>query len=91
MGSDIPQKRLQVRIGGEAGQGLETVGQMLAKALIRSGFGVLTTQSAMSRIRGGHNYFSLYCGADQPPAPGGPVDLLAAFTQETLDIHQDQL
>ena len=91
MGSDIPQKRLQVRIGGEAGQGLETVGQMLAKALIRSGFGVLTTQSAMSRIRGGHNYFSLYCGADQPPAPGGPVDLLAAFTQETVDIHQDQL
>ena len=91
MGSDTPQKRLQVRIGGEAGQGLETVGQMLAKALIRSGFGVLTTQSAMSRIRGGHNYFSLYCGADQPPAPGGPVDLLAAFTQETVDIHQDQL
>ncbi|MCF8108071.1 MAG: 2-oxoacid:acceptor oxidoreductase subunit alpha, partial [Desulfohalobiaceae bacterium] len=91
MGSDTPQQRFQVRIGGEAGQGLETVGQMLAKALIRSGFGVLTTQSAMSRIRGGHNYFSLYCGADQPPAPGGPVDLLAAFTQETVDIHQDQL
>jgi 2-oxoglutarate ferredoxin oxidoreductase subunit alpha len=91
MGSDTPQQRLQVRIGGEAGQGLETVGQMLAKALIRSGFGVLTTQSAMSRIRGGHNYFSLYYGADQPPAPGGPVDLLAAFTQETVAIHQDQL
>ena len=91
MGSDTLQKQLQVRIGGEAGQGLETVGQMLAKALIRSGLGVLTTQSAMSRIRGGHNYFSVYFGTEQPPAPGDRVDLLAAFTQETVDIHQDQL
>ena len=91
MGSDTPQKRLQVRIGGEAGQGLETVGQMLAKTLTRSGYGVLTTQSAMSRIRGGHNYFSVYFGIDQPLAPGGKVDLLAAFTQETVDLHQDQI
>lgn len=91
MGSDKPQNRLQVRIGGEAGQGLETVGQMLAKALTRSGYGVLTTQSAMSRIRGGHNYFSVYFGTEQPLAPGGQVDLLAAFTQETVEIHQDRV
>ena len=91
MGSDTQQDRLQVRIGGEAGQGLETVGQMLAKTLTRSGYGVLTTQSAMSRIRGGHNSFSVYFGKEQPLAPGGQVDLLAAFTQETVEIHQDQI
>lgn len=83
--------RLLIRIGGEAGQGLETLGQMLAKALIRSGYEVLTTQSAMSRIRGGHNYFSILAGLEPPLGPAEGVDLLLAFTQESVSLHQEAL
>ncbi|MFP4393541.1 MAG: 2-oxoacid:acceptor oxidoreductase subunit alpha [Desulfohalobiaceae bacterium] len=85
------QKQIQIRIGGEAGQGLETVGQMLAKALVRSGYEILSTQSAMSRIRGGHNYFSILIGQEPILGPAENVDLLVAFSPETVQLHQDYL
>lgn len=91
MSAEEKSGRMLIRIGGEAGQGLETVGEMLAKALIRSGYEVLTTQSAMSRIRGGHNYFSILTGAEPLSGPQEDVDLLVAFTQETVDLHKDAL
>lgn len=85
------KSRMLIRIGGEAGQGLETVGEMLARALVRSGYEVLTTQSAMSRIRGGHNYFSILTGTKHLAGPAEEVDLLVAFTQETVDLHKNAL
>jgi len=36
-------------IGGEAGQGLVTIGQILAKSLVRSGYSIVVTQSYHSR------------------------------------------
>jgi 2-oxoglutarate/2-oxoacid ferredoxin oxidoreductase subunit alpha len=50
---------LNIMIGGEAGQGLVTVGEILAKSLVRAGYYILVTQSYMSRIRGGHNTFAI--------------------------------
>ncbi len=91
MSKDNTRKKMQIRIGGEAGQGLETVGQMLAKALLRSGYEVLTTQSAMSRIRGGHNYFSILVGLEPLLGPEEKVDLLVAFTEESVYLHQEAL
>ena len=46
-------------IGGEAGQGLVTIGQMLTRALIRSGYEVVVSQDYMSRVRGGHNTYKI--------------------------------
>jgi len=43
-----------VLIGGEAGQGLVTVGQLLTQALVRAGWRVCVTQGYQSRVRGGH-------------------------------------
>lgn len=91
MSKDNTKNRLLIRIGGEAGQGLETLGQMLAKALVRSGYEVLTTQSAMSRIRGGHNYFSILMGLEPLLGPAEDVDLLVAFTIDSVSLHQDTL
>jgi len=88
--SNRETKRL-IRIGGEAGQGIESLGQILAKALVRAGYEVLTSQSAMSRIRGGHNYFSIRTGLGPVYAPGEDIDLLVAFTEETLSVHADYL
>ena len=43
-----------IRVGGEAGQGLLSIGNALAKILSRYGCHVFTHQDYMSRIRGGH-------------------------------------
>ena len=50
---------LTLRIAGEAGQGIVSVGEMLCAAFVKSGLHVLTGQSYMSRIRGGLNWFDI--------------------------------
>lgn len=82
---------VNICIAGEAGQGLDTVGQMLARALVRSGQQILVTQNYMSRIRGGHNFFSIRTGHTEEVGPADRVDLLAALNQESVDLHLPNL
>jgi 2-oxoglutarate ferredoxin oxidoreductase subunit alpha len=82
---------LNILIGGEAGQGLVTVGQLLAKSLVRSGYHIVVTQSYQSRIRGGHNTFAVRVGVDEVIAPKESVDLLVAFDGDTVASHRKEL
>ena len=78
-------------IGGEAGQGLVTIGQLLSKSLVRGGYRILVTQDYQSRIRGGHNTFRILAGPDEPLAPTENIDVLIALNQETVTLHQGHL
>ena len=82
---------LSILIGGEAGQGLVTIGQVLAKSLVRSGYSIVVTQSYQSRIRGGHNVFSIRVGSDEMIAPTESVDLLVALDGDTATLHLNEL
>ncbi len=82
---------LNILIGGEAGHGLITVGQLLAKSLVRSGYSIFVTQSYESRIRGGHNTFAIRVGVDEVIAPKEPVDLLIALDADTVTLHRNEL
>jgi 2-oxoglutarate ferredoxin oxidoreductase subunit alpha len=82
---------LTICIGGEAGQGLDTMGQLLSKGLIRSGYEILVTQDYMSRIRGGHNTFSIRTGLKPLLGPSEEIHILAAFTRETIELHEEEL
>ncbi len=81
------ERTINIVIGGEAGQGLVTVGGLLSKALVRSGYSICVNQSYQSRIRGGHNTFEIRTGTDEITAPQEKIDLLVALTNETIDIH----
>jgi len=85
------EKTLNILIGGEAGQGLVTVGEILAKSFVRSGYFLVVTQSYQSRIRGGHNTFALRVSPEEIYAPQEPVDLLVALNDETLTLYQNEL
>lgn len=80
-----------ILIGGEAGQGLVTLGYLLTKILVRSGYRVVVTQDYQSRIRGGHNTFAIRVSADEIAAPRDAVDLLVALDAETVSLHKEQL
>jgi 2-oxoglutarate ferredoxin oxidoreductase subunit alpha len=80
-----------ILVGGEAGQGLVTVGQLLARCLVRSGYFIVVTQTYQSRIRGGHNTFAIRVGTEELTAPQEQVDLLVAMNEETVRLHADQL
>ena len=73
-----------VRIGGEAGQGIQTIGEGLARVFARCGWEVFTHQDYESRIRGGHNTYQLRF-ADRPVSCSrDAVDILVALDDESL-------
>ena len=78
-------------IGGEAGQGLVTLGQLLAKSLVHAGYSILVTQSYQSRIRGGHNTFAIRVNTEAVVAPRESVDLLIAMNAETVALHKAEV
>ena len=82
---------LNVLIGGEAGQGLVTIGDLLAKSLVRAGYSIVVTQSYHSRIRGGHNTYALRVSSKGIVAPRESVDLLIALNEETVNLHQAEV
>jgi 2-oxoglutarate/2-oxoacid ferredoxin oxidoreductase subunit alpha len=87
----MTENSIHIVIGGQAGQGMVTIGQLLGKVLVRSGYGIVVTQSYQSRIRGGHNTFSIRVGAKGVTAPQEKIDLLLALDPQTPDLHRQDL
>ena len=82
---------INILIGGEAGQGLVTLSQILMKGFVRSGYYVVVTQSYQSRIRGGHNSYAIRVSDSEIIAPTETVDLLIALDQNSVALHMDEL
>jgi len=82
---------INIVIGGEAGQGLVTVGEFLSRALVRAGYAIVVTQEYMSRIRGGHNTFAIRVGSARAYGPTETIDLLVALSADTLALHREAL
>ena len=82
---------LTFRIGGEAGQGVESGGAGFAKALARGGYQVVGTPDYYERIRGGHNFFTIRVSDEPVYAVGESVDVLIAMDSESLVRHVSQL
>jgi 2-oxoglutarate/2-oxoacid ferredoxin oxidoreductase subunit alpha len=82
---------VNIRIAGEAGQGVQTAGDLLVEAFASIKLHLLSTQSYMSRIRGGLNWYDirisdveLWSGCEQ-------ADLLVALTPEALEALRGQV
>ncbi len=80
-----------VKIGGEAGQGIQTIGNTLAKVFARSGFEVFTHQDYESRIRGGHNFFYIRLSDNPAMAVREGVDIFVALDSESIALHEKEL
>ncbi len=78
-------------IGGEAGQGVQSVGFLLAKALARGGYHVFADQDYESRIRGGHNFFRVRARRTPVAALSERLDILVALNKETIDLHRQEV
>ncbi len=80
-----------IKIGGEAGQGIQTIGDTLGHVFARAGFHVFTNQDYESRVRGGHNYYQVRL-ADRPVmAPKDEVDIIVALDKESIALHGPEL
>jgi 2-oxoglutarate/2-oxoacid ferredoxin oxidoreductase subunit alpha len=74
-------------IGGAAGDGIASTGDILTRTAARSGLHVYGYNSYQSVIRGGHVLFQLHISAEKAYSQGGRYDLLIALNQETADLH----
>ncbi|MDO8567806.1 MAG: 2-oxoacid:acceptor oxidoreductase subunit alpha [Dehalococcoidales bacterium] len=77
-------------IGGEAGQGIQSVGLILAKSMMRGGYNVFFDQDYESRIRGGHSFSRVRVADREIRAMSEAVDILIALNRETIDIHRSE-
>ncbi len=82
---------LTVTIGGEAGQGIQTVGDIIARVCHKAGLHLLAINDFESRIRGGHSFLQIRI-SDQPVlAPHHKIDLLIALNAETCALHKKEM
>jgi len=87
----MDERVTNIVIGGEAGQGLVTVGQLLSRSLVRGGYFIVVTQTYESRIRGGHNTFAIRVSSREVLAPQEGIDLLVALSAETVELHRGEM
>jgi 2-oxoglutarate ferredoxin oxidoreductase subunit alpha len=82
---------ITVKIGGEAGQGIQTVGQLLALTCQQAGLYVFAINDFESRIRGGHSFFQVRISDQQVRAPSHRVNMLICLDHRTLELHRSEV
>ncbi len=84
-------KELTIRITGEAGQGMQTVGMALCKIFKDAGLHVFANLDYMSRIRGGNNFFQIRVSEKPVYTLREKADVLVCLDAESLAIHESSL
>lgn len=80
-----------MRIGGQAGQGMNTLAHLLNQVFKNLNLYQFTTKDYMSRVRGGHNFTDIRFGDQKISAPCSKVDILIALDETTYQYHQEFL
>ena len=78
---------LSIGIGGEAGQGIATPGDILARIFVRRGLHLNTYNAYQSIIRGGHIFLFVRISDEEIYSHGDKLDLLLCLNQDTMDRH----
>jgi len=76
-----------VGVGGAAGQGVATPGDIFAKIFSRRGLHLNAYNAYQSIIRGGHTFLTIRTGPDKISNMGDRIDLLIPLNQDTMDRH----
>lgn len=80
-----------ILLGGAAGQGVDTTGNILEKLLKQAGYQVFSMKDVMSRVRGGHNFTLIRFGPEKIDSHSYNLDGIVAFNKETIELHKDKL
>ena len=74
-------------IGGAAGQGIATPGNILARIFVRRGIHLNAYNAFQSIIRGGHIFLTIRLRDRYPETHGDKLDLLVCLNQDTMNRH----
>jgi 2-oxoglutarate ferredoxin oxidoreductase subunit alpha len=76
-----------IGIGGAAGQGVATPGDIFAKIFSRRGLHLNAYNAYQSIIRGGHTFLTIRTGPEKVTNMGDRVDLLIPLNQDAMNRH----
>jgi 2-oxoglutarate/2-oxoacid ferredoxin oxidoreductase subunit alpha len=76
-----------IGIGGEAGQGIATPGDILARIFARRGLHLNAYNAYQSLIRGGHTFLTIRASERPVGNMGDKLDVLIPLNQDTMDRH----
>jgi 2-oxoglutarate ferredoxin oxidoreductase subunit alpha len=76
-----------IAIGGAAGQGVATPGDIFAKIFSRRGLHLNAYNAYQSIIRGGHTFLTIRTGPERVTNMGDRLDLLIPLNQDAMDRH----
>jgi 2-oxoglutarate ferredoxin oxidoreductase subunit alpha len=78
-------------VGGPAGYGVNSSGEMFARCFTRGGLNVLAYLEYPSLIRGGHNSYHIRVSEGEVTSHIEDVHLLACLNKETFEQHKSQV
>ncbi len=76
-----------VGIGGAAGQGIATPGNILARIFARRGLNLNAYNAYQSLIRGGHTFLTIRASNGPVRSMGNSLDVMVPLNQDTMDRH----
>src|SRR5437667_5210355 len=83
----MPHIDFAVGIGGAAGQGVATPGNILAKLFARRGLHINAYNAYQSIIRGGHTFLTIRTSEEPVRCMGDDLAMLIPLNQDTMDRH----
>ncbi|MGY5876135.1 MAG: 2-oxoacid:acceptor oxidoreductase family protein, partial [Candidatus Thorarchaeota archaeon] len=78
-------------VGGEAGQGIDTVGDLLTSIFVRAGFYTFTIKDFESRIRGGYNFTQIRVADFPIHAAVDEIDVIVALSEDAIVQPRNKL
>lgn len=82
---------ISIVLCGEAGQGIETIEDILTKYLKESRYNIFSAREYMSRIRGGVNSTEIRISPNPVKAYVDRIDLLFAFSNNAIDHLKERI
>jgi len=83
--------RLNILIGGKAGQGINKVSEIVSNVLVGQGYFTFNYRDYPSLIRGGHNFNVLSVSDEKIASHESVLDIIVALDDNTVDVHKDNL
>ena len=83
--------KVNILLGGEAGNGVMSAGKQLMKSMVLGGLNVFTGAEYPSLIRGGHNVFTIRVSAQEIFCQKKDLDIILALNKETIEKHSHRL
>ncbi len=83
--------RLNVLIGGKAGQGINAVSGIVSSVLVKYGYFTFNYRDYPSLIRGGHNFNVLSISDKKVGSHESELDGIVALDEKTIEKHKSEL